>query len=75
MKTKAFCVLVVILLSGGFYFFQPKEIIVSELSSFNIEALANVESGGKDYCIGTGAIDCRGYKVSFKVTNFSLDME
>lgn len=37
----------------------------------NIEALASNE-GKKDFCVGSGSIDCNGRKVEYKVSTFSL---
>lgn len=56
----------------GIYCFQEKENnTIKNLAFENIEALAAGEGTG-GVCIGSGSVDCRGYKVDWKVTGFSL---
>ncbi len=46
----------------------------NETSTFqNVEALASGENDDNAICVGYGSVDCRTYKVKYKVTDFSLD--
>lgn len=45
----------------------------NRLAFQNIEALANGENDDNADCLGYGSVDCRTYKVEYKVTNLSLD--
>lgn len=38
----------------------------------NVEALASNEGSGNYICIGSGSVDCNGYKVEGMVRPFSL---
>lgn len=59
----------------GVYCFQEKENnTIKNLAFANIEALAAGE-GGSTICIGSGSIDCRGYKVDWKATGYGLRNE
>ncbi len=47
---------------------------LNKLAFQNIEALAQGENEeGAYYCVGCGSVDCRSYKVEYKVTGFSLE--
>lgn len=48
----------------------------AELDKFaflNIEALASGENDEHAACLGSGSVDCRSYKVEYKVTGLSLE--
>lgn len=56
----------------GLYCFQKKDNnTIKNLALANIEALAAGEGGGT-FCAGSGSIDCRGYKVEYYASGFSL---
>lgn len=60
---------------ASLYCFQKKENrTLKNLALANIEALAAGEGGGTT-CIGSGSIDCYGYKVDYKATDFSFGHE
>ena len=46
---------------------------LDSLAFQNVEALASGENDDNAICVGYGSVDCRTYKVKYKVTDFSLD--
>ena len=46
---------------------------LNQLAFQNIEALASGENEDNLFCAGHGSVDCRTFKVEYKITNFSLD--
>ena len=47
---------------------------LNQLAFQNIEALAQGENNeGTYYCYGYGSVDCRGYKVEYKISGLSLE--
>ena len=46
---------------------------LNKLAFQNIEALASGENEYNLFCAGHGSVDCRTFKVEYKITNFSLD--
>lgn len=60
--------------AAAFYFCSSENEEVYGLASYNIEALASGE-GGNVACVGSGSVDCSGFKVKYKVSGYSLDNE
>lgn len=46
---------------------------LDSLAFQNVEALASGENDDNAICVGYSSVDCRTYKVKYKVTDFSLD--
>lgn len=59
-------------IAAAFYFSTSENEEVHDLVFNNIEALASGE-GSSDHCFGSGSVDCRGYKVDWKISGYSLD--
>lgn len=66
-----------IILLGSIYFYlssDSEKSLLNDLSLKNIEALAGGEGSNENYnCIGSGDVDCHGYKVARAYTGLSLD--
>ncbi|SEF66464.1 NVEALA domain-containing protein [Parabacteroides chinchillae] len=56
------------------YIFIQKYRVIKDITVNNVEALAAGEGGGTAYCLGTGSLDCYGFKVE-RIDYFSLDYE
>ncbi|MDL2310171.1 NVEALA domain-containing protein [Parabacteroides sp. OttesenSCG-928-B22] len=70
MKPKIF--LIILSLGVGLGVFTAEKEEVNELTSANIEALAQGESPAIYLCYGLGTIDCYGGKVEFMIDNYRL---
>ena len=46
---------------------------LNKLAFQNIEALAQGENDADANCYGCGSVDCRGYKVEYKISGLSLE--
>lgn len=46
---------------------------LNKLAFQNIEALAQGENDADANCFGCGSVDCRGYKVEYKISGLSLE--
>lgn len=46
---------------------------LNKLAFLNIEALAQDENDEGADCFGCGSVDCRGYKVEYKISGLSLE--
>ena len=46
---------------------------LNKLAFQNIEALAQGENDADANCFGCGSVDCRGYKVVYKISGLSLE--
>ena len=46
---------------------------LNKLAFQNIEALAQGENDADANCCGCGSVDCRGYKVEYKISGLSLE--
>lgn len=66
-----------VFLLGGIYFClssDSEKSLLNNLALKNIEALAGGEGSNENYdCIGSGDVDCHGYKVARAYTGLSLD--
>lgn len=54
-------------------FYNNETSTLDSLAFQNVEALASGENDDNAICVGCGSVDCRTYKVKYKVTDFSLD--
>ena len=54
-------------------FYNNETSTLDSLAFQNVEALASGESDDNAIRVGYGSVDCRTYKVKYKVTDFSLD--
>lgn len=54
-------------------FYNNETSTLDSLAFQNVEALASGENDDNAICVGYGSVDCRTYKVKYKVTDFSLD--
>ena len=54
-------------------FYNNETSTLDSLAFQNVEALASGENDDNAICVGYGSVDCRTYKVIYKVTDFSLD--
>ena len=54
-------------------FYNNETSTLDSLAFQNVEALASGENDDNAICVGDGSVDCRTYKVKYKVTDFSLD--
>ena len=58
-------------------FYNNETSTLDSLAFQNVEALAQGENDDDAHCYGYGSgygsVDCRTYKVKYKVTDFSLD--
>lgn len=52
----------------------PKNQVESFLQIENVEALASNEGVAK-YCVGSGSVDCNGYKAEIVYTLFNLPLK
>lgn len=66
-----------VFLLGGIYFClssDSEKSLLNDLALKNIDALAGGEGSNENYdCIGSGDVDCHGYKVARAYTGLSLD--
>lgn len=59
---------------AAYCFFGNHEVTdLNKLAFQNVEALASGENDDNAYCKGHGSVDCRSYKVEYKVSFLSLD--
>lgn len=76
MKNKAVKGLLCIFCLGSLYYANKSvQVEISDLAFENIEALAGGEGSGNYVCVGSGDVDCSGYKVREKLDNLSLKIE
>ena len=54
-------------------FYNNETSTLDSLAFQNVEALASGENDDNAICVGYSFVDCRTYKVKYKVTDFSLD--
>ena len=54
-------------------FYNNETSTLDSLAFQNVEALASGENDDNAICVGYVSVDCRTYKVKYKVTDFSLD--
>lgn len=54
-------------------FIVMKQNTLDSLAFQNIEALAQSENDAGAYCYGIGSVDCRGHKVEYKISGYSLE--
>ena len=54
-------------------FYNNETSTLDSLAFQNVEALASGENDDNAICVGYGSVDCRTYKVKYKVTDFSLE--
>ena len=54
-------------------FYNNETNTLDSLAFQNIEALAHDENDAGAYCAGYGSVDCRSYKVEYKVSGLSLE--
>ena len=54
-------------------FYNNETSTLDSLAFQNVEALASGENDDNAICVGYDSVDCRTYKVKYKVTDFSLD--
>lgn len=56
------------------FFYKPKENKqmqqLLDLTISNIESIAQNETGAHAICVGTGSLDCKGYKVKTIYSNY-----
>ena len=54
-------------------FYNKETTDLNKLAFQNIEALAQGENDEGANCYGCGSVDCRGYKVEYKISGLSLE--
>ncbi len=54
-------------------FYSNETNALDNLAFQNIEALAQDENDAGANCYGCGSVDCRGYKVEYKISGLSLE--
>ena len=54
-------------------FYSHETNTLDSLAFQNIEALAQSENDAGAYCYGIGSVDCRGHKVEYKISCYSLE--
>jgi len=63
MKKNIKVTLILICMIGFFYLSKTNKTTISNVALANIEALAEGEDTGNYICLGSGNVDCNGYKV------------
>lgn len=59
---------------AAYCFFGNHEVTdLNKLAFQNIEALASGENDDNAYCYGYGSVDCRSYKVEYKIIGYNLE--
>ncbi|MFR1274314.1 MAG: NVEALA domain-containing protein [Parabacteroides merdae] len=54
-------------------FYSHETNTLDSLAFQNVEALAQGENDDDAHCYGYGSVDCRGHKVEYKISGYSLE--